>query len=175
MIKKLNFKNKFFLIIAGIVLSQLAGLVGSVFTFQSVKTWYLTLEKPGFNPPNWIFGPVWTLLYILMGISLGLVLIKEKEEQDNMGKERKLEFKKAKVFFIVQLVSNSFWSVLFFGLKSPDWALVEISFLYLFIVLTMSAFKKISKTAFFLLFPYLTWVSFAIILNFFIVKLNGFF
>lgn len=175
MVKKLDFKTKFGLVLFAVLISNLAGFIGSFFTITSIDSWYRTLAKPSFNPPNWIFGPVWTLLYILMGIGLGTVLIKEREEkEDKTNKTKKVEdkFKKAKLFFFIQLVLNSLWSILFFGLQNPGLALAEIILLFVFIVLTIKAFYRISKKAAYLLIPYILWVSFASILNFFIVKLN---
>ena len=104
-------KNKFDILklLGAVIMCQLAGFIGSVFTFNSVNTWYLTLNKPFFNPPSWIFGPVWVSLYFLMGISLYLVW--------NKGFKSKVS-KSALSFFITQLVLNSLWSIIFFGLKS---------------------------------------------------------
>ncbi len=133
-----------------------AGIVGSFFTISSIPTWYVTLNKPSFSPPNWIFGPVWTILYILMGISLYLVWTK----------------KKIPPVFWIQLILNAAWSVIFFGLKNPTLALIEIAALWIVIVLTIKAFSKINKLAGRLLIPYLLWVSFASILNLMIVLLN---
>ncbi|MBI4038125.1 tryptophan-rich sensory protein [Candidatus Daviesbacteria bacterium] len=133
-----------------------AGGVGSIFTFSSIPTWYVTLNKPFFSPPNWIFGPVWTTLYILMGISLYLVWIKNK----------------VPTVFWTQLILNAVWSIIFFGLQNPSLALVDIVALWIAIVLTIKAFYPISKPASYLLIPYLAWVSFASILNLSIVLLN---
>jgi len=132
--------------------------VGSIFTTPAIPGWYATLQKPSFSPPNFLFAPVWTTLYILMGISLALILNKKN--------------KTAIIFFVVQLVLNSLWSILFFGLKSPKLAFVEIIFLWLAILITILKFFKISKLAGWLFVPYLLWVSFASFLNLTIVKLN---
>jgi len=132
--------------------------VGSIFTTSAIPGWYATLQKPSFSPPNFLFAPVWTTLYILMGISLALILNKKN--------------KTAIIFFVVQLVLNSLWSILFFGLKSPKLAFVEIIFLWLAILITILKFFKISKLAGWLFVPYLLWVSFASFLNLTIVKLN---
>jgi len=132
--------------------------VGSIFTTPAIPGWYATLQKPSFSPPNFLFAPVWTTLYILMGISLALILNKKN--------------KTAIIFFVVQLVLNSLWSILFFGLKSPKLAFVEIIFLWLAILITILKFFKISKLAGWLFVPYLLWVSFASVLNLTIVKLN---
>ncbi len=133
-----------------------AGIVGSFFTFSAIPTWYAALAKPSFSPPNWVFGPVWTILYILMGISLYLVWLK----------------KKVPTVFWIQLILNVAWSIIFFGMKNPTLALVDIAVLWVAIVLTIKSFSKINNLAGQLLYPYLTWVSFASILNLKIVILN---
>lgn len=153
-------KKKIGLLFSCLVVPFIAGAVGSLFTFKAIPTWYAGLNKPSFNPPNAIFGPVWTLLYILMGIALYLVIIKNKK------------VKPAVVFFIIQLILNSLWSIIFFGLKNPTGALMEIMVLWLAIIVTIFYFWKISRAAAYLLLPYLAWVSFASVLNYFIVILN---
>jgi len=150
-------------LLASILLCQLAGVIGSVFTASSLENWYFLLEKPSFNPPSWVFFPVWTTLYILMGISLYLVW--EKGLQ-------KPEVKKGILIFGIQLGLNSLWSFLFFGLKSPYYAFIEIILLWFAIFLTILQFRKISKTASYLLLPYIVWVSFAAVLNYYIWILN---
>jgi tryptophan-rich sensory protein len=150
-------------LLASILLCQFAGVIGSVFTASSLDNWYLLLEKPSFNPPSWVFFPVWTALYTLMGISLYLVW--EKGLQ-------KPEVKKGIFIFGIQLGLNSLWSFLFFGLKSPYYAFIEIILLWLAIFLTILQFRKISKTASYLLLPYIIWVSFAAVLNYYIWILN---
>ena len=121
-------------------------------------TWYNTLSKPIFTPPAWVFGPAWTILYLLMGIAFYLIWQK--------GKISKL--------FLAQLTANFLWSFLFFGLHSPTLALIDIAILLALILLTMREFYSLSKPAFYLLIPYLLWVSFATLLNGAIVFLNGF-
>jgi tryptophan-rich sensory protein len=150
-------------LLASILLCQLAGVIGSVFTASSLENWYILLEKPSFNPPSWVFFPVWTTLYTLMGISLYLVW--EKGLQ-------KPEVKKGILIFGIQLGLNSLWSFLFFGLKSPYYAFIEIILLWFAILLTILQFRKISKTASYLLLPYIVWVSFAAVLNYYIWILN---
>ncbi|MBI4080622.1 MAG: tryptophan-rich sensory protein [Candidatus Levybacteria bacterium] len=145
-----------------ILVCQAAGIIGSFFTINSVNTWYTTLEKPFFNPPSWVFGPTWTILYLLMGISLYLVW------NSKNTKEKKVGLK----YFYIQLVLNALWSIVFFGFKSPPLALIEILTLWIMIFLTIRSFLKINKNAAYLLFPYIAWVSFATILNLFIVILN---
>ncbi len=150
-------------LIASILLCQAAGFVGALFTSPAIPGWYATLQKPSFNPPAWLFAPAWTILYLLMGISLFLVWQK--------GWEKK-EIKQAITIFAVQLTLNSLWSILFFGFRQPLWALAEIVTLWLFILLTILKFKKINPAAGLLLVPYLIWVSFAALLNYFIFLLN---
>lgn len=141
----------------------LAAGIGSVFTTSAIDTWYTTLQKPVFSPPNWIFGPVWTLLYLMMGISL--YTFWNKKTPTN---EKRQGFS----LFFVQLTLNVLWSILFFGLKSPIAALIGIIFLWFAIYLTIRKFLEASKLAGWLLIPYLVWVSFATILNLAIVFLN---
>jgi len=155
-------KIKIVNLIIAILVCQAAGLVGSLFTAPAIPNWYAGLNKPSLRPPNWLFAPIWTTLYALMGVSLFLVWQKKK------GKEAK----QALTFFFIQLVLNSLWSIIFFGLRSPQWALIEIVVLWLFILLTMIKFYRLSKPAGWLFLPYLLWVTFAVILNFNIVRLN---
>ncbi|HNP31765.1 MAG TPA: tryptophan-rich sensory protein [Flavobacterium sp.] len=132
------------------------GFLSGMVTRDSVTTWYPTLIKPFFNPPNWIFAPVWTLLYIMMGIAAGLVWTSDSDEK---------AIKKALGFFVIQFGLNALWSYIFFGLHNTMLALIEIIVLLLLIYDTYTAFKKIDKTAGMLLLPYLAWVGFATILN----------
>lgn len=132
------------------------GLLSGLVTQDSVATWFPTLKKPIFNPPNWIFAPVWTLLYIMMGIAAGLIWTSNADEKT---------MKKALGFFVIQFALNMLWSYLFFGMHNPLLALVEIILLWLMIWETYNAFRKIDKIAGLLLIPYLAWVSFATILN----------
>lgn len=150
-------------LIAAILISQLAGVIGSIATFPSIPTWYATLTKPSFNPPNWVFGPVWLTLFTLMGISAYFVW--EKGLKHRWVRE-------GLFVFGVQLVLNILWSVLFFGLHYPLYSLIEIILLWLSIALTIFMFCKVSKKAALLLLPYIAWVSFAAILNFYIWQLN---
>ncbi|MBN2477813.1 tryptophan-rich sensory protein [Candidatus Micrarchaeota archaeon] len=149
-------------LILSIFVCHLAGIFGSIFTVSSIPTWYSTLARPEFSPPNWVFAPVWLSLYTLMGVSLYLVL-----------EAKKSKFRKTALsFFGIQLLLNAVWSYLFFGLQNPFYALVEIVFLWAFILFTAYYFYKISKKSAYLLIPYLLWVSFAAILNYFIFILN---
>ena len=158
----MKINNTFKLVIA-IVVSELTGIIGSVFTTPSIAGWYATLARPALNPPAWVFGPVWTTLFALMGIAAFLIWKK--------GLDRK-DVKIALGIFIGQLVLNTLWSIIFFGLHSPGAAFVEIIFLWLAILATIIAFAKISKPAAWLLLPYILWVSFAGYLNFSIWMLN---
>lgn len=155
--------NKIIKFILSIVLCQAAGLIGSLFTTSSITTWYVSLQKPSFAPPNWLFAPVWITLYILMGISFYLVWDK--------GLENKL-VKKGLFIFGIQLLLNMLWSFLFFGLHSPLYGFVGIILLWIAIGLTVFKFSKISKNAALLLLPYIAWVSVAAILNYYIWILN---
>ena len=155
-------KNVSKLIIA-IGVSELAGIIGSFFTAGALPDWYVALNKPALNPPDWVFGPVWVTLYLLMGIAAFLVWQK--------GLKRK-NVKVALIIFSVQLFLNALWSPLFFGMKNPGLAFAELILLWFAIVATMAAFYRISKPALFLLAPYLLWVSFAGYLNCSIWMLN---
>jgi len=152
-----------FKFIVAMVVCQLAGVVGSLFTSPSIPTWYAALQKPGFTPPNWLFAPVWITLFFLMGIASFIVWNKAFEIKG---------VKTSLLVFDIQLALNVFWSFLFFGLHSPFYAFVEIIVLWLAILLTIVKFFKISKTASILLIPYILWVSFAAILNFYLFRLN---
>lgn len=138
-----------------------AGALGSLFTVSAIPAWYATLNKPVFSPPNWVFGPAWTILYILMGISLYLVWTSKGKLKQN-----------ALNLFFVQLGLNALWSIIFFGLKNPALAFVNIVALWVAIFLTIRSFNKVNKLAGNLLIPYLLWVTFASILNLSIIILN---
>lgn len=151
---KINF-NKFAKLLVSIIICELAGVVGSIFTTPQIKGWYAGLEKPFFNPPNWIFAPVWTTLFVLMGISLWMIWIEKT----------KISKKKAILIFAGQLILNTLWSFMFFGLNSPVLGFLIIVPLWIAIFLTIKEFYKISKIASYLLVPYILWVSFASVLN----------
>ena len=138
------------------------GSLGSVFTISEIPNWYASLQKPVFNPPNWLFGPVWTILYTLMGVALYLVWKKP------ISKDRNI----AIIIFMIQFTLNFFWSIIFFKYHYLGWALVEILLMWTFILLSTLLFWKHSKLSVYLLIPYLFWVSFAIILNAAIFQLN---
>lgn len=150
-------------LIAAVAVSELAGIAGSVFTAPSIAGWYAGIVKPAINPPPWVFAPVWTALFALMGIAAFLVW--------RSGWERK-DVKIALGIFLGQLILNTLWSIIFFGLQSPGGAFFEIVILWLAILATMLAFAKISKRAAWLLAPYILWVSFAAYLNYAIWVLN---
>ena len=138
------------------------GFLGSFFTSSSINDWYVSIKKPSFNPPNWIFGPVWTFLYVLMGISLYTIINRRFDKKVKSGI----------ITFGIQLTLNFFWSIIFFGLKNILLAFIEIVVLWFFIIVTILKFWRIDKRASYLLIPYLTWVSFAAVLNFSIYLLN---
>ena len=140
-----------------------AGMIGSIYTSSSIDTWYATLEKPTFNPPSWLFAPVWTTLYFLMGISLFLI---------SRHGLRKGGIKLAISIFGLQLVLNALWSFIFFGMQNPFLAFMEIIVLWIAILITIMAFYKIKKVASVLLVPYIIWVTIATILNYYIWRLN---
>jgi translocator protein len=148
---------------ASILACFLVGGIGTIFTSSAIPTWYAHLIKPSFSPPNWLFGPVWTLLYLLMGISLYLIWKKEVKSQ---------KVREAIKIFAIQLVLNALWSPIFFGAKNLLLALVVIILMWVFILKTILVFGKIDKTASYLLYPYIVWVSFASILNFSVWILN---
>jgi translocator protein len=143
--------------------SLFIGFMGSLATQEGIVDWYPSLAKPWFNPPNWIFGPVWIVMYILMGIAAGIVWSK--------GFYHKW-VQTALYHFGFQLLLNAAWSLLFFGLKEPLWALIDIVALFIVLLLTIKWFKVVSNTAAYLLVPYAVWVLFAAILNFEIWLLN---
>ncbi|HVP78685.1 MAG TPA: TspO/MBR family protein [Thermodesulfobacteriota bacterium] len=149
-------------LVASILLCQMAGFFGSLFTTPAIPTWYATLKKPFYTPPNWIFSPVWISLFILMGISLFYVWRRPDHPR----------FKKALILFFVQLILNVLWSLAFFGLRLPLLGLLDIILLWIAVLLTIRHFSKISKLAGVLLIPYLSWVSFATLLNFSLWILN---
>jgi tryptophan-rich sensory protein len=150
----------------------MAGVIGSIFTSESVSTWYQTIEKPSFSPPNWLFGPVWTTLYVMMGVSLFLVW-RATTITSAFLKDRLREKVAALIAFGSQLMLNVLWSFLFFGLRSPQLAFAEIMILLISIVVTIVIFSKISRLAGVLMIPYAGWVAFASFLNLQIWLLNS--
>lgn len=150
-------------LIASLVIVFAAAAIGSAATIPNIETWYAFLEKPFFNPPNWLFGPVWTLLYTLIAIAFYLVWVSKAKGSKN----------KAFVIFGIQLTLNTLWSIMFFGLHQTWLALLVILGLHLSIFLTIRAFYPFSRVASYLLIPYILWVSFAFCLNIGIALLNG--
>jgi tryptophan-rich sensory protein len=150
-------------IIISITIAELFGIIGSVFTMSSIPTWYTSLVKPSWNPPSWLFGPVWTTLYALMGVASYLVW-----QERNRSKSAKM----ALFVYGVHLALNAIWSIIFFGLQNPGLALAEILFLLISIIVTMVLFWRINHWATYLMVPYLLWVCFATFLNFTIWRLN---
>lgn len=155
--------NNFTKLVISILICQAAGLIGTLFTVSSIQGWYNVLNQPSFRPPNWIFGPVWIILYTLMGISFYLIWSK--------GAKKK-EVRTALSLFLVHLFFNASWSIVFFGWHQIFLALINIVILWVLIVVVITKFSKINKKAGFLLLPYLAWVSFATILNYSIWILN---
>jgi len=151
------------LLVVCIAIPLAIGLIGSVLTVPEITGWYAGLHKPAFNPPSWVFGPVWTLLYILMGISLWLIVT------DTAGGG---PVRLAVLLFAAQLIANLGWSILFFSMHLPFVALTEVIILFVLIAATIFAFRRINKTAGWLLAPYLCWTGFASILTAMIWLLN---
>ncbi len=146
---------------AAVGICLLAGIIGSVFTVSSIPAWYNTLNKPSFSPPNWLFGPVWTMLYVLMGVAAYLVWTSGAKD-----------VKPALYVFGLQLILNTIWSVIFFGMRNPLYAFIEIILLWITIALTLMRFYKIRKAAAYLMIPYICWVTFAALLNYEIWRMN---
>jgi benzodiazapine receptor len=155
--------NKYFKLISAVIICEGIGIMGSIFTIPSINSWYVTLNKPFFNPPNFIFGPVWTTLYFLMGVSIFLILekkIKNKEKNNLI------------YLFSLQLFLNFLWTIIFFGMHLALVAFMDIVFLWVVILILIIKSYKFSKSAAFLLVPYILWVSFASLLNLFVALLN---
>jgi len=150
-------------LVIAIAVCLAAGAIGSIFTAESVGTWFKEINKPSFSPPNWVFAPVWTALYILMGVSAYIIWMK------GWGKK---EVRGALTIFGMQLALNTLWSFLFFGMRNPFYGFIEIIFLWLAIAATIIRFNKLSRNAALLLVPYLLWVSFAAYLTYSIWQLN---
>ncbi len=148
---------------AWILTCFVAAAIGGFATAASVNDWYAQLNLPDWNPPGWVFGPVWTALYLMMGIAAWIVW------KDTSGSSQKLPLG----WFLFHLLLNSLWSILFFGLRQPGWAFAEILLLWAAIVVSIVLFYRHSRVAAALLIPYLLWVTFASFLNFRIWQLNG--
>ena len=150
-------------LIISIAIPLMVGAIAGFFTSSGVNSWYAIANKPPFNPPNWLFAPVWTALYLMMGIALFLVWSKDANEAIK---------KTAIILFSLQLLLNFAWSFIFFYEHQPGWAFVEIIAMWIMILFTIVYFGKISSLAAWLLVPYISWVSFAALLNFYIWRLN---
>ena len=150
-------------LVISLIICQCAGLIGSVFTTPAIPTWYAALEKPFFTPPNWLFAPAWATLYLLMGVA-AFLLWRRGLSQEGV--------KPALVIFLVQLVLNTLWSVIFFGLESPLGGVIVIVVLWVAILFTILKFFRLSVVAGSLLLPYILWVSFAAALNISVWILN---
>ncbi len=144
-------------LIFSIILAQSAGLIGTIFTFNAIPTWYGLLNKPSFSPPNWVFGPIWTILYTLIGVSMYLVWTNKKGDLK---------------LFLFHLFLNAIWSPIFFGTKNLGLAFIVILLMDLTLIIIIKNFYKINRSAAYLLVPYLLWIIFATLLNFSIWKLN---
>jgi len=150
-------------LIVSILITEGIAVTASIFTISQIPVWYSTLNKPSFNPPNWLFGPVWTVLYLLIATAAYLVW----QRIDDSG-----VYKKARTTYIIQLILNFSWSAVFFGMHEVLGALVVIGLLWLSIIALIYYFNKFNKVAAWLLVPYLLWVSFASVLNLYIYLLN---
>ena len=156
-------KTNYLKLAVSIIISHAAGIIGSIFTSPSIPTWYAGLQKPFFSPPNWAFAPAWLTLYTLMGIALYLVWMK--------GTKKKA-VRTGMTLFGVQLGLNALWSIIFFGLRNPMLAFLEIIILIAAISLTMIKFREIDIRAYYLMWPYVLWTTFAAFLNYNIWILN---
>lgn len=154
-------KNKIIKYTLAIVLSLSLGILSGFSTVSEIQNWYFTINKPSWNPPSWLFGPVWSVLYALIGFSFALVWTSQTANKN-----------RAYIFFFIQFGLNLLWSFIFFKMHAIGFALIEIIVMWLFIILTINEFKKHSKAAAILLIPYLVWVSFASVLTASIFYLN---
>ncbi|GAA3519513.1 tryptophan-rich sensory protein [Aquimarina addita] len=156
-------KKKLFRIGITVSTCLLIGFMSSIATQSSISSWYTILKKPTFTPPNWLFAPVWTVLYIMMGVAAGIIW--------NKGFYHKW-VKIALYHFGFQLLLNAAWSIFFFGMRNPLIALLDIIALFILLLFTIKWFKVVNSTAAYLLIPYLIWVAYATALNFSIWQLN---
>jgi len=152
-------------IVISVVACLALGIGASIFTNMSLTTWFVDLNKPSWNPPNWLFGPVWTTLFILMGIAFALVWEEWKPKGNDLGRI-------AMIWFGVQFVLNVLWSFSFFGLQNPLLGLINIILLVILLLITIWRFYGVKPLAAWLLVPYLLWTSFATVLNATILMLN---
>lgn len=156
-------KNDIWKLIIAIAICELTGILSSILSSTFNNPWFNDLDKPSWNPPASIFGPVWTILYLLMGLSLWLVWKSNKPANEK---------EVAIIFFVIQLFLNFWWSLLFFKFHSPELALIDIVLLLIMILITTIHFFPISRAASFILIPYICWVAFATVLNASILLLN---
>ncbi|OIP89676.1 MAG: TspO protein [Syntrophaceae bacterium CG2_30_49_12] len=153
-----------FKLIISIVVCELAGVIGSIFTISAIPTWYAALQKPSFTPPNWLFAPAWGTLYLLMGIAAFVIWRKGLDDK---------RVKAALIVFLIQLILNALWSIVFFRLESPLFGVIVIVILWIVILFTILKFFRISTLAGGLLLPYIGWVTFAAALNVSVFILNS--
>lgn len=151
-------------LIVSIIVCEVIGSIGSLFTMPAIASWYASLAKPAWTLPNWLFAPVWTTLFFLMGIALYLVWMKGIRAKG---------VKEGLWLFGIQFALNVLWSYLFFGLQSPALGLIGIIVLWVFILATMISFYKISRPAAYVLVPYIAWVTIATLLNYSVMVLNA--
>ncbi|MEO0009282.1 MAG: TspO/MBR family protein [candidate division WOR-3 bacterium] len=149
-------------LLGSIVLPLIIGFAGSMFTRPSVDSWFATLKKPIFAPPNWLFAPAWTLLYIMMGIAFYLIW------QQGYSVKLRLAF----AVYALQLILNLLWSLFFFGLHSPLLGFADIVILWIVVLINIILFYRLRRAAGLLLIPYILWLTFASVLNLSIVLLN---
>jgi len=178
--------HNFFKLIIAIALTEVAGVIGAIFTTPLTLDWYADLTKPGLNPPDWLFGPVWIMLYALIGVALYLVwknnwkvrnhILERGQKTWNRFSERfwtgSWQKQNVIAIFGIQLFLNILWTYIFFGLKFPLLAFFEILALWFAILYTIVNFYRVSKASAYLLIPYILWVSFAAYLNLFVFMLN---
>jgi tryptophan-rich sensory protein len=148
-------------LVISIAVPQVVALSGAFFTITGTGSWYQNIAKPSWNPPNWVFGPVWTLLYLLMGIALFIIWKSENRDK-----------RTAIIFWVIQLALNFLWTILFFNQHQILGAFIEMILLWIMILMTIIYFARISKLAAWLMVPYIAWVSFAALLNYAIWQLN---
>ena len=160
--RKPSRQKRIVMLLLFIFVCQLAGAVGSLFTSPAIGTWYATINKPCFTPPNWLFAPVWVTLFTLIGISAFLVWEKGGDSERS----------KAMAIFVIQLILNALWSIFFFGLRAPGAAFAEIIVLWIVIAIMMVKFNRVDTRAAWLLTPYIFWVTVAAALNYGIWILN---
>jgi benzodiazapine receptor len=155
-------KVNWFLLVGLVVICNLIGSLGAIWT-SSDGEWYKKINKPSFNPPNWVFAPVWTLLFSMMGVALYFVWVSSNSNIRTV----------ALILFVVQFILNVLWSYLFFGVNNLSWSLIEISILLISILSTGICFYFVNRISGVLMVPYFFWVGFASVLNYFLWKLNN--